>query len=104
VALFALLMQLGLSFGHVHPIAAGEPTAIANASEPASHPANGGHHDDDYCAICAVLALLSGAQTATAPAIAPPMALASNEITATADTPAAAAAWGAFRSRAPPQS
>ena len=62
LALFALALQLVLSFGHVHLDGAGL-TAVASATKHApaspsspSHPAD---DDDDYCAICAVMHLTS---------------------------------------------
>src|ERR1700744_4915945 len=98
VALLALAIQLGLSFGHVHALNGERPAAVQTAatdstSSPA--PQNGADHDDDYCAICAVLALLSGAQTASAPDVPLPIFVTSAELltnpeTIVSDTPRAA--------------
>jgi hypothetical protein len=106
VALFALLSQLVLSFGHVHLAHADSPGIAVAATGAGGHKSTpqqpGTDHDDDYCAVCAIIALLTGAQVAAAPAIPVPAVL------AVADNPIAAAAThigsqrGAFRSRAPP--
>jgi hypothetical protein len=62
LALFALALQLALSFGHVHLDSAGNaPTkALAAAPSPASPnspPAHPAGDADDYCAICATIHL-----------------------------------------------
>jgi hypothetical protein len=104
VALLALAIQLTLSFGHVHGLPTGGPSAVATIAGAADtpQPAGGDQHDDDYCAICAVLAMLSGAQTATAPALPVLVAIASDEIPFAIETAPTAVTWIAFRSRAPP--
>ena len=105
VALFALTLQLALSFGHMHGVAAvhgTEAAAIADATAP--QPATGDPDDNDYCAICAVLTLLTGAQAASAPAFAPPVAIASAEIVLTHQAALPGSQRPAFRSRAPPRS
>jgi hypothetical protein len=106
-ALLALSLQIALSFGHVHGLeanhAGGVVSADAGGQIPApSPPGRADHQDTDYCAICAVLALLSGAQTATAPAVVQPIALASTEIAIPGDALRVASRRVAFRSRAPP--
>jgi hypothetical protein len=62
LALFALALQIALSFGHVHPgdfrhagsaLAAAAGTSSA-PSAPAHHPVNDA---DDYCAVCATIHL-----------------------------------------------
>ena len=109
VALFALTVQLVLSFGHIHAIPAGDPeivtAAVADAGAPPPQPGPARHHqdDDDYCAICAVLALLSGAQTSDAPVLPALVALASAEVVVTAEVVRIDPPRAAFRSRAPPQ-
>lgn len=106
VALLALVLQLGLSFGHVHGLDA-EPSgkAAASVAHGGTNPSkpDTGDHDDDYCAICAIMAMLSGAQTASAPALASPISLASAETAASPETIDIASTPSAFRSRAPPQ-
>lgn len=66
MALFALAVQLVLSFGHVHvDAAAGSNVALAGISaSPAAHdgaPSNSDHHPgtNDVCAICATMGLAS---------------------------------------------
>src|SRR6202012_1728492 len=98
IALLAFAIQLGLSFGHVHPLNGRHPAAVQTAatdstSSPA--PQHGPTHDDDYCAISTVLALLSGAQTASAPDVPLPIFVPSAELltnpeTIVSDTPRAA--------------
>jgi DUF2946 family protein len=105
VALLALALQLVLSFGHVHGLPTGGPTAVAAISEGSGsppQPAGGEQHDDDYCAICAVQALLSSGQTASAPALPVVAAPAATEIIFTVERVRANRPLAAFRSRAPP--
>lgn len=107
LALLALTIQLVLSFGHVHGLPTGGPSTVAAITASADtppQPAGGDQHDDDYCAICAVLAMLSGAQTSSAPVLPVFVALASDELTPLVETGHATATWTAFRSRAPPVS
>jgi Protein of unknown function (DUF2946) len=107
-ALFALALQLCLSFGHVHGLAGGHINSVQLSAVQGGGPApipsnNSGDHDDDYCAICAVLAMLSGAQTASAPAVALPTFVTSAERLTVPDTLVSEPQRAAFRSRAPPQ-
>lgn len=79
VALFALALQLVLSFGHIHRediygsdrLSAAAAMPAADRSQPADHSSK---HGDDYCAICAVMSLLSGAYAAAPPQLAVPLA------------------------------
>jgi hypothetical protein len=109
-ALFALLLQLGLSFGHIH-VAHADPPVLATATGPAGVP-NGGiaqhpaddDHNSHHCAIYAMLALLAGAQVATSLVVLLPVAL---SIAATPNEGVAfslIARHAPFRSRAPPLS
>ena len=102
VALLALTLQLGLVFGHVHAKAAAVPIAATTATAP--HTDTGDSGDADYCATCAILALLTGAQTATAPLVALPISLTSVEITLAPESARIVSQRAAFRSRAPPVS
>jgi len=107
LALFALLLQLGLSFGHHHGLAVGHPHAV-QAGVPAgdgNDPAAPQHRGrDDYCAICAVLAQLGGAQIAVGPALPHPIALSSAALSLPAEIARGETHRFAFRSRAPPLS
>jgi hypothetical protein len=107
LALLALTLQLGLAFGHVHGLHAVQPvlTATTDAGNAApSHTNGGGQDDTDYCATCAILALLTGAQTASAPVVAPPFELATVEVTFLVEAACIDTRYAAFRSRAPPLS
>jgi hypothetical protein len=106
VALFALLLQLALSFGHLHIAHADQPgfPAVA-ASDPGStpQPQHPDHdHDAQYCAIYAILALLTGAQAAAAPAVAMPATYATAVLADASMGVRLVARLDAFRSRAPP--
>jgi hypothetical protein len=101
VALLALTLQLGLAFGHVH-VAPTSAATLSAAASPQSHTGDSG--DADYCATCAILALLTGAQTATAPVVVLSIALASTEITLQPEAARFLSPHAAFRSRAPPLS
>lgn len=102
VALFALTLQLVLSFGHVHAPPAGEPAVGASTHADGGAPAQPADRDDDYCAICAILALLSGSHTAPAPTLPALVASTPAEITVAAELARATRPHAAFRSRAPP--
>jgi|SRR5665213_2201703 len=104
-ALIALAIQFCVSFGHVHGIGADGPATVhSSTAQNLPAPANqGGDHDDDYCVICAVMALVATSQTASAPTIAlvvAPVSVVRWHITAIDgfESPRTA-----FRSRAPPQ-
>jgi hypothetical protein len=76
LALFALALQLVLSFGHIHlqdiygyGPAGAAASALATATEkssslPSDQPSK---HGDDYCAICATTSLLGNSFVAQAP-------------------------------------
>ena len=104
-ALLALALQLGLSFVHLnahahHPSLVAASETNADAATP-QQPNGDDDHESHYCAI---YALLSGAQLATAPVIPAPIA----PIVADVSTASAAVCLdlchNAFRSRAPPLS
>jgi hypothetical protein len=75
LALFALAVQMAVSFGHVHleGIARNDPTRLASAT--AGHAAQsllapqpgGGGDDDAYCPICASLYLMANSFMPAAP-------------------------------------
>jgi hypothetical protein len=103
MALLALVVQIGLSFGHVHALPAAQTVAAASAAG-SLNPGSGDSDDNDYCATCAIIALLAGAQTAIAPIVAPPAAQSSAAITIAPEATRIISARAAFRSRAPPLS
>jgi hypothetical protein len=84
VALFALALQLLLSFGHIHrkdilgqktPVAAA--LVLVSPSDPATPPEPAGHdHEDGYCAIYAINALIGSAHPAEPPSLPVPPQLA----------------------------
>ena len=107
LALLALALQLGLEFGHVHALHAVQPalTATTDAGNAAPSHTNGDDQDDTgYCATCAMFALLTGAQTSSAPMVAPPAEPATIEVTFRAEAACIDTRCAAFRSRAPPLS
>jgi hypothetical protein len=74
LALFALALQLWLSFAHIHPedIYGPAKLPLSSAAQIASQPANAAkllpaqrasHHGTDICAICATIYLLSSSAT-----------------------------------------
>lgn len=104
MALVALALQLVLAFGHVHTGALGhapEIAALTTDAANAGRPQKPASHRD-YCAICVVLSLLSGAQGATTPALPVPVATAAVALLIEPGTVHTAALRPAFQSRAPP--
>lgn len=118
LALLALALQFGLSFGHFHAgaapavpsaapqfdIAAATSDAVdSSASLPASHD-DSGHHPGEDCAICAVLALAGTALSATPPPLLLPQAEAFPYLVTDAAFADLKPAGVAFQPRAPPAS
>jgi len=127
VALFALAVQFGLSFGHFHGIAAQAVPAMqsgptqsgfsyadhlaapeAAVSESARRQPLPGHDSDhqpgDVCAICAVIALANAVLFATPPQLLLPQAIELYYPTAAAESVHLNAVRVAFQPRAPPVS
>jgi hypothetical protein len=104
LALFALALQLVLSFGHIHldEIDA-KPAAVATLAQP-SGPADPPGHDDaaKFCDICATLHSLSVAQVAAPPALGAPASFRAPRPLLSADAPFAPDQRAPYRSRAPP--
>lgn len=110
LALFALAVQLVLSFGHIHrediygyapPAQPAATQQAANGPQPVQ-PGQPSNHSDDYCAICATISLLSSSFVAVAPQLPVPIisrAVEHSDTIVTAFTPPYRAQ---FRSRAPP--
>lgn len=101
LALFALAMQIGLSFGHTHVAA-----WSANATQIAANSSTGGtpdHHDADaICAVCVTTAMAANGLHAAAPVLPLPASFSTAAFAPLAlkDTPRARTA--AFHSRGPP--
>jgi hypothetical protein len=72
LALFALLLQMSLAFGHLHPDDLGIPPigivaparVTSNAGQAQPQPAT-----EAYCPICATIALLATGRTSAPPAL-----------------------------------
>jgi hypothetical protein len=109
LALFALAVQLALSFGHIHrediygparPHTATSLSAQSGSQQSPTDPSS--KHTDDYCAICATISLLSNSFVAAAPQLALPLASYAVEHTDSVATVFIARQRTAFQSRAPP--
>jgi hypothetical protein len=102
LALFALVVQLVLSFGHFHAIATQAAPSIQSTQQLPAPSHDQDQHPDDVCAICTVVAMAATAMAATPPALPIPhvFKLAHPPIDATVIHPRLARA--AFQSRAPP--
>ena len=104
LALFALVVQLVLSFGHFHAIAAQTTPSIQSSQQLPAPSHDTDQHPDDFCAICAVVALASTAIAATPPALAIPQAFELVRPPIDATFAHLRSARAAFQSRAPPLS
>jgi hypothetical protein len=113
VALFALSLQLALSFGHLHfkaGIAGEEHTAKIAALDDATallSPIISASQDlpgdnDEYCAICAVIHLARSLVLSPAPCLLLPATYAQARFTPEDDSAAAEPSRIPFRARAPP--
>jgi len=110
LALAALVLQLVLSFGHVHlhgigtsprhTIAGSHNAAIALASHKAPAQNTGG--DDDYCAICASIFLVSTSFVSAPPKLTVPVGYERIAYRFNVDRGTVAPRRAAFQSRAPP--
>jgi hypothetical protein len=114
-ALFALTLQLALSFGHVHVAGFGStqstllagwttqpsaPSADAPAA-PAKHVPNGLAHDQ--CAICPVMQLASAAVPSAGPVLELPLVSSQARLGTSVEFVLAASPHFSFSARAPPQ-
>jgi hypothetical protein len=104
LALVALAIQFGLSFGHFHGIMAQAAPAISAAAQP-QQPAS--DHDSDRqssdgCAICAVMAMANTVTFATPPLLSLPQAAEFQYLTTGAQSVQLHAVRVAFQPRAPP--
>lgn len=104
LALFALALQFGLSFGHFH-----NDLAVASLSASASQAStpdtdHDQHAHRDLCAICSTVAMTSNAVATVAPSLPLPLTFAAYRTALDPESVAPDSRRGAFRSRAPPQS
>jgi Protein of unknown function (DUF2946) len=111
LALLALLVQLALSFGHVHgfaPQAASATQSVLPADHAAkTQPAPSKHdsdHSSDICAICAVMAMASTVLFSTPPILLLPDAVQILQGITDAEFAHLKSAGTAFQPRAPPAS
>ena len=104
LALLALVIQLVLWFGHTHGFTAQAAPSIHSSQQQPAPGHDSDQHPDDFCAICAAVALTSTAMAATPPALPVPQVfeLVQPSIGARVVHPRSARA--AFQSRAPPLS
>ena len=81
LALFALALQMALSFGHLHrddlglpPLPASDQAQVAVHTSVVTHPSNPDQApaSDDYCAICASMALVATAVPSLPPTLTVP--------------------------------
>ncbi len=103
LALFALAVQFGLSFGHVHasmfgPVSA--KTTLSNQASPGTDHDNG----NDVCAICATIAMANTLVDAAPPVLPLPAHVHTEPLAATAVFETAQPQRLSFQSRAPPRS
>jgi len=69
VALFALAIQVALSFGHFHGVATQAAPSIQSAQQLPTPGHDPDQHPDDVCAICAVMAMANTVLLATPPIV-----------------------------------
>jgi hypothetical protein len=111
VALFAMVIQFALSFGHFHAIASAPPAGsifaqVANTqSGRQSVPNNDSDkHSDDICAICTVMAMANAISFAAPPALPLPQIGKFSRLIAESEFARVASTSVAFQPRAPPLS
>jgi hypothetical protein len=108
-ALAALVLQLVLSFAHVH-LEGGTATApgLALAASPALDTANPSSNDEpkshsgDFCAICALIQLAGTVTPATAPVLELPVVFSPAPSAVSTNRDLAAASPLSFQARGPP--
>jgi hypothetical protein len=104
LALFALALQLVVSFGHVHADEwTSQPLGIASTAHAGEAQAPAGDTDhDDHCDICATLHALASAQIAEPPLLSIPRAFAHAATPIDKGVAAVEPRRASFQSRAPP--
>ena len=110
LALFALLVQFALTFGHSHWFAQATSLAQASLQQSASvekqSPAGPDREQpgDDNCAICALVAMAGSVVSATPPLLLLPQAVELLQLTTDAEFAHLKSAGTGFQPRAPPAS
>jgi hypothetical protein len=115
LALLALAVQLALAFGHIHikdvlgetHSSASTEASFASLSDEqrtSAQGADGSHHEheDEYCAIFAINALIGSAQHAEPPALQIPLRISHVRHVLGCESPLAELRHVIFRARAPP--
>ncbi len=112
LALFALAVQMAVSFGHMHrndlglpPLAQADQTQFASGTTDApAGPADQDHHPapDDYCPICASMALLATGLQSLPPMLVVPTSIPRVWASQTAARSASPQVALSFQARAPP--
>jgi hypothetical protein len=108
LALFALAIQLVLSFGHVHvgkiaPASSQGAITVAQAPDRGGGPGPKPHTGiDDFCAICATVSLLASSVVPTASSLLPPVAAEHRWLNEFASARLSSDSFVLFQARAPP--
>jgi hypothetical protein len=109
LALFALAVQVVVTFGHVHldglvgSVHGAQAIAGQTASSPAKSPGNGPHGTADLdCPICALIQLASTSAPSVAPPLSVPLIVGGTVLEAPETTGVEASPIFAFRARGPP--
>ncbi|HEY4139863.1 MAG TPA: DUF2946 domain-containing protein [Pseudolabrys sp.] len=104
LALFALGLQLTLSFGHIHAEDfAAAKTAVAQNQTPPQNAPDGDHDGNDVCAICAVMHMAGTSAMPVAPSISVPSDFVFVAFVTSERTELPPPARLSFQARAPPQ-
>jgi hypothetical protein len=108
LALIALVLNLVLSFGHIHAIIGGQRNGLIATAVTPFDGGQTGHHDDgladDRCPICKATSVLANALASGPPAMAHPIAHIAVDRTAELAVAFFEPSRTAFQSRAPPVS
>jgi hypothetical protein len=102
LALLALAVQFALWFGHTHGFTTQAPPSIHSSQQQPAPGRDSDQHPDDFCAICAAVALTGTAMAAAPPALPIPLAFEFAHPPMGARVVHPRSARAAFQSRAPP--
>jgi hypothetical protein len=107
LALFALGIQLAVSFAHVHPEGAGPfgvsvLDATSKDRSPAGIPHAPGAPRHDYCAVCVAIGLLSNGLKGEPPGVLKPEPVRFAPVSPVSEYRISLARFHPFRTRAPP--